>query len=97
MYGVEPIDFDGTLGAHLACLHPDDRERVRALMQLAVDSVQSFDDVHRVIQPNGTTRWFEVRAEPAINSAGLVVGLRGVSRGRSSSPIGEDPHSLEQV
>ena len=97
MFGVEPIEFDGTLGAHLACLHPDDRERVRALMQHAVDSVQSFDDVHRVIQPNGTTLWFEVRAEPAINSAGVVVGLRGVSRGRSSSSTGEHSHSLEQV
>ena len=59
--------------------------------------MQSFDDVYRVIQPNGTTLWFEVRAEPAISSAGVVVGLRGVSRGRSSSSTGEDSHSLEQV
>jgi len=99
LHGVEPIDFDGTLAAHLACLHPDDRARVRALMERAVESVHSFDDVYRVIQPDGETTWFEVRAEPTISSAGVVVGLRGVSRGRGrgSAAAGEESHSLEQV
>lgn len=66
-------------------------------MENAVESVHSFDDVYRVIQPNGETLWFEVRAEPTISSAGVVVGLRGVSRVRGSSSAGEESHSLEQV
>ena len=28
MHGVDPLDFEGTLAAHLSVVHPDDRERV---------------------------------------------------------------------
>jgi PAS domain-containing protein len=78
MHGVDPLDFEGTLAAHLSVVHPDDRERIRSLMEAAVASGQPFEDEYRV--DDGTTRWFAIRAEPAIGSSGDVVGLRGVSQ-----------------
>ena len=30
IHGLDPLDFDGTLDAHLASVHPSDREIVRA-------------------------------------------------------------------
>lgn len=80
MHGVDPLDFEGTLIAHLSVVHPDDRERVRASMEGAVASSQPFEDEYRVVDGAGTTRWFAMRAEPAVGSSGDVVGLRGVSQ-----------------
>ncbi len=79
MHGVDPLDFEGTLAAHLSVVHPDDRERIRSQMEGAVASSQPFEDEYR-IAGDEATRWFAIRAEPAIGSSGDVVGLRGVSQ-----------------
>jgi PAS domain S-box-containing protein len=79
MHGVDPLDFEGTLAGHLRVVHPDDRDRVRSLMEAAVSNAQPFEDEYR-IDDDGVTRWFAIRAEPAVGSSGDVVGLRGVSQ-----------------
>ena len=79
MHGVDPLDFEGTLAAHLSVVHDDDRERVRSLMEAAVATGQPFENEYRVADES-TTRWFAMRAEPAVGSSGDVVGLRGVSQ-----------------
>ena len=80
MHGVDPLDFEGTLTAHLSVVHPDDRQRVRSLMEGAVTTSQSFEDEYRVTDAGGNTRWFAMRAEPTVGSSGDVVGLRGISQ-----------------
>jgi PAS domain S-box-containing protein len=79
MHGVDPLDFEGTLEAHLGAVHPDDRDRVRSLMEDAVATGQPFEDEYRVVAEDGVTRWFAMNAEAAVGSSGEVVGLRGVS------------------
>ena len=86
MHGVDPLDFEGTLDAHLSVVHPDDRDRVRALMEGAVATSQPFEDEYRIAD-DSTTRWFAMRAEPAVGSSGDVVGLRGVSQDITFSAI----------
>ncbi len=80
MHGVDPLDFEGTLTAHLCIVHPDDRERVRSLMEGAVTTSQAFEDEYRVADADGNMRWFAMRAEPTVGSSGDVVGLRGISQ-----------------
>lgn len=79
MHGVDPRDFGGTLQAHLGVIHPDDRDRVRSLIEGAVATGHSFEDEYRVVGDDGQARRFEVHAEPAVGSSGEVVGVRGVS------------------
>lgn len=86
MHGVDPRDFEGTLAAHLGVVHPDDRSRMRALMEGAVATSQPFEDEYR-LAGEGNVRWFAMRAEPAIGSSGDVVGLRGVSQDITISAI----------
>jgi PAS domain S-box-containing protein len=78
--GVDPLDFDGTLDAHLSAIHPDDRGPVRAGMAESVESRRAFDTEYRVVRPNGDVRAVRVRAQPAIGSDGFVVGLRGIGQ-----------------
>jgi PAS domain S-box-containing protein len=86
MHGVDPLEFEGTLAAHLSVVHPDDRERVRSLMEGAVAGNQAFEDEYRLTD-DGTTRWLAMRAEPAVGSSGEVVGLRGVTQAITVSAV----------
>ena len=79
MHGLDPLEFEGTLAAHLGVVHPDDRERIRLQMEGAVASGEPFEDEYR-IAGDEESRWFAIRAEPTIGSSGEVVGLRGVSQ-----------------
>jgi PAS domain S-box-containing protein len=80
IHGVDPLDFEGTLEAHLGRVHPEDEVRVRAGMEQAVASGGPFEDEYRIVRPGGELRWVLSRAEPTIGSAGVVVGLRGIGQ-----------------
>jgi PAS domain S-box-containing protein len=88
IHGCDPIEFDGTIEAHLACVHEDDRARVQRAMDDAVESGHPLDLEYRAVLPDGTQRWVHTRAEPTMGSAGTVVGLRGVGRDISGQRVG---------
>ena len=80
IHGVDPLEFEGTLEAHLRQVHPEDEKRVRTGMEEAVASGGPFEDEYRIVRPGGEVRWVFSRAEPSIGSAGAVVGLRGIGQ-----------------
>jgi PAS domain S-box-containing protein len=80
IYGVDPLDFDGTLDAHLALVHPEDQDRVWRGLTNAAASGRPFQDEYRVIRPDGTQCTVYARAEPTLGSSGDVVGLRGIAQ-----------------
>lgn len=80
IHDVHPLEFAGTFEAHLDVMSVDDRERIRAGMLGAVESLRSFEDEYRVVAQDGSVRLVYARAEPIIDSAGSVVGLRGIGR-----------------
>ncbi len=80
IHGVDPLAFDGTFEFHLRCVHPDDRVGVRAAMDAAVAQRHAFDAEYRVVRPDGDVRFLHARAQPALGSAGTVLGLRGIAQ-----------------
>jgi PAS domain S-box-containing protein len=80
IHGVDPLEFAGTLDAHLAVIHPDDRTEVRQTMEGAVASGQPFEAEYRIVRPDGEARWIYSRAEPTVGSADRVVALRGIGQ-----------------
>jgi PAS domain S-box-containing protein len=71
----EPIDRDPI--AHLASVHPQDRERVRR----AGDRDPSrFNEEYRVVQPDGSIRWHWTRLFPIHDSDGQLYRLGGIAR-----------------
>jgi PAS domain S-box-containing protein len=85
IHGVDPRAFAGTFEFHLRCVHGDDRAAVRAAMDAAVAQRQAFDAEYRVVRPDGAVRLVHARAQPALGSAGTVLGLRGVVTERVGS------------
>jgi PAS domain-containing protein len=55
IHGVEPLDFDGTIEAHLRTIHPDDRDRVRWLVGRVGPAVRRRVP-HRASQPRRACR-----------------------------------------
>lgn len=81
IHGVEPLDFEGTVEAHLRPVHPDDRRRVRAALHEAVATPATPLDLrYRVRRPGGDVRDLHLRAQPALDATGAVLGLRGIGQ-----------------
>lgn len=80
IHGVDPLEFDGTLDAHLARVHPDARDRVEHAIDDAVEASRPFEMRYRVVRPDGTVRVVHARAVPTLGSDGAVMGLRGVGQ-----------------
>jgi PAS domain S-box-containing protein len=78
IHAVDPLEFDGTLESHLELVHPDDRAGVHSGMTEAVRSGQLFDRTYRVVAASGRVTTVYVRARPTFDSAGRVIGLRGI-------------------
>lgn len=80
IHGVDHLDFDGTLDAHLARVHPDDQARVWRALAASVATGRPFESEYRIVRPDGSGRTVYARAEPTVGSSGDVVGLRGIAQ-----------------
>ncbi len=64
----------------LAAIHPDDRARVRATFQAAVDGGAPLRQEHRIRRAaDGAYRWFLVQAEPVRDEDGAIVAWYGAA------------------
>ncbi len=58
-------------------LHPDDRDRVLdAAMHKQV--IGEYDEIYRIVRPDGTIRWIQDRAFPVLNEANEVYRIVGI-------------------
>ena len=55
-YGISPDDVLN-MQRFLACLHPDDRERVKNAVEQVFRNGGSFKEEHRVVHPDGCEYW----------------------------------------
>jgi PAS domain S-box-containing protein len=79
LFGMERGAFDNTFDAWVACLHPDDCDRVLETIGRAVEGGMQFRFDHRIVWPDGSIHWLEGRGEPVFDDDGNVVGAIGVA------------------
>ncbi|MGH7597001.1 MAG: MASE1 domain-containing protein [bacterium] len=77
IYGLKPEEFDATYETFLKCIHPDDREFVHQVVQVAHFSQQAFTFDHRIVRPDGIVRTLHVQGEVILNQAGKTVRMVG--------------------
>jgi PAS domain S-box-containing protein len=80
IHGVDPLEFEGTIEAHLRCIVPEERSQVRDALERAVATGRAVDVDYAIQRVDGSRRRLSTRAEPAIGASGDVVGLRGIGR-----------------
>jgi PAS domain S-box-containing protein len=81
IYGIRAEDFDGHYEpSNTQYIHPDDRARVEAEMQQAVESGAPVDVEYRIIRPDGRVRRLHSRAELTADAAGNALRLTGTAQ-----------------
>ncbi len=78
IFGYEPGEFDRTIDAFAARLHPDDRARVTEALQTAIETLGEYAAEFRIVLPDGSTRWVQGRGRALADDRGRAVRLLGV-------------------
>lgn len=77
IHGLEPGAFEGTFEAYEKDIFPDDRQRVLASVQQALQTGR-HDILYRIICPDGQVRWLEAHGQVIRDRTGKPVRMLGV-------------------
>jgi PAS domain S-box-containing protein len=77
VYGLAPQEFGATYEAYLARVHPDDRERIRDLVEHANRNPGPFDFEERIVRPDGSVRVLQSRGKSIADRTGHTIRLVG--------------------
>jgi PAS domain S-box-containing protein len=80
IYGVDPRSFTPTFPQFLALVHPDDRERVAAIVAQAEADHQPYEFFHRIVRPDGSLRVVHARGEVILDERGAPTRMHGVGQ-----------------
>jgi len=79
IYGLPASGFDGTQTAFEKLAHPDDRARIRELVDMTLKSGQPMRGEWRVIWPDGSIHWIAGGWQVYMNESGEPSRIVGVS------------------
>jgi PAS domain S-box-containing protein len=80
LYGYTPEQFDGTTGAWLARMHPDDREQVQDEIGRALANDEGFETQFRTRLPDGIERHVQTLGVLRRDANGKVTRVVGIDR-----------------
>jgi PAS domain S-box-containing protein len=80
LYGFGPGEFPGTFEAYQERIHPEDRDRMLAVVATAREDRRPYRVEHRVVWPDGTLRWVQGSGQVTVDEVtGEVTGAIGCS------------------
>ena len=79
MFGYDVTDFEESIEAFNARLHPDDLPRVTEALQACIATCGEYDAEYRVIRPDGDVRWVHARGRALAGPDGAAVRLLGAA------------------
>lgn len=71
----EPFSYDDLLNS----IHPEDRERRKAAVAHAIATGSEYDIEYRVVWPDGSLHWLQIRGHVVRDAAGRPLRMTGVS------------------
>ena len=77
IYGVTAEQHAATFQAYLALVHPQDRMRVRQIIEQACRDLQPFEFEERIVCPDGAERTLLSRGTVDVDEAGRAVRMLG--------------------
>ncbi|HET9960677.1 MAG TPA: PAS domain S-box protein, partial [Polyangiaceae bacterium] len=79
LFGLSADDDPADLNVYLARIHPEDRERVGTNILNSVQSGASYDQVYRVLRPEGGVRWIHARGLIERDPSGRPLSFPGIA------------------
>ena len=89
IHGLEPGAFGGTFEDFQRDIHPEDRGRVLATLERAVNEDEPYQLDYRVVWPDGTVRWLAVRGGVFRDPDGRLARMAGVCTDVSERKVAE--------
>ncbi len=77
IYGHEPQSFNASYDRFLEAVHPDDRERVKGVHEVAYASGEPYAMIERIVRPDGELRYLSSSGEVIHDADGAPVRMRG--------------------
>lgn len=85
LFGLAPDTFGGRIEDFTQLVHPEDRTRVAEELEGVVDKGTSYENVFRVMDPDGTIRYVSGRGSVYRDPSGRALRLAGVCWDASES------------
>jgi PAS domain S-box-containing protein len=79
IFGVDPENFKLTYNNIRPLIHPEDVQRIEALVAGGIADKATFQTEARIVRPNGELRWCICAAAMTLNAEGRVVRVSGVT------------------
>ena len=79
MFGYDRADFGRSIDDFESRLHPDDVQRVRAVLAGAIAGCTRWAMDYRVVHPDGTTRWVTARGRALAGPDGAAERMLGAA------------------
>ncbi|HEF4760719.1 TPA: sensor domain-containing diguanylate cyclase [Pseudomonas putida] len=80
MFGFKIGEVTPSYALFCACVHPDDRARVRAGELRCLATGENHDEEYRVVWPDGTIRWLRETGNVVRNDRDQTIKMMGVVR-----------------
>ncbi len=80
MFGFKAGEVTPSYELFCACVHPDDREQVRAGELRCIASGHNHDEEYRVIWPDGSVHWLRETGNVVKDASGQPIKMMGVVR-----------------
>ena len=77
IYGLDPKDLKATFAGYQARLHPEDRDRVRRIIENVLQNNEDAEFEERIIRPNGDLRYLRSWAQLKTDAQGMPLGMIG--------------------
>jgi PAS domain S-box-containing protein len=90
LYGLPPGGFGGTQTDFENLVHPDDRARIRELVDMAFKSGQPTRGEWRVVLPDGSVHWMAGRWQVFMNESGDHSRMIGVNTDVTDQKLAEE-------
>ena len=74
-----PVDQEVTFEQFLGALHPDDRERVAALLRRSQEILEDYRTEYRVVHRDGSEHWLAAMGRYYLDDDGQTIGMGGVT------------------
>ncbi len=77
IYGHEPQSFNASYDRFLELIHPDDRERIKAIHAQAYATGEPYEMVERIVRPDGKVRFLASNGQVVTDADGTPERMRG--------------------
>jgi PAS domain S-box-containing protein len=79
IYGFDPAERAPRWEEYFERIHPEDRLRLKDIIERAVVEKADYDQEFRILLPNGMLKWIHTVGHPVLSNAGGLEGFAGSS------------------